>query len=124
MATIPTAITGIDTGTLASSGRRAGRFSSLSTRSAASTNNAVKAAKMVNPIGVRSARVFRVPVAAPWRRLIQRSRKTHTLTSLRILAFLILPQAPMLVAAGPQTRFSDSPTVVRRSLRDSSRRPR
>ena len=52
----PTAITGIDIGSLAPSGKKPGRCSSLSTMMAENTNNAVNAPKIVTPIGVELSR--------------------------------------------------------------------
>jgi hypothetical protein len=60
----PTAIIGIDTRSLAPSGRGRGRFRNLSIIIAADTNRAINAPKIITPIGVRRVRVFFVPVAA------------------------------------------------------------
>ncbi len=54
----------MDTGILATSGRMRGRFSSLSIKIAVNTNSSVNAPKIETPTGVRSVRVFFVPVAA------------------------------------------------------------
>jgi len=53
-----------DSGTLISCGRRGGRCNWLSTKIAAKTNNVVNTPNITIPIGVRSVRVFLVPVAA------------------------------------------------------------
>ena len=84
----PTNISSIDTGRLAPSGKIRGRLSNLSTKIAAITNSAVNTPKIVRPIGVKSVRVFWVPVAALLRRLIQCLRKVILVSSFRDSALL------------------------------------
>ena len=91
---------------------RSGSSISFSSHTLTNTNSAVKRQKIATPIGVRSVRVFLVPVAALWRSLIQRSRNPMSVILFVVLSGggVYLIDGATLPLAEPKKRiFRDVP---------------